>query len=205
MTKNDKSQVDIYVEDEVWPSVAMKKMVTDTVQVTQDDMQKGFEANFGERVEALAIVLPDFPTAKKIWKMATDNPDKKYFGDLANQYSVDQTSKANFGEVPPIQQHGGYPEMENEAFRLQPGEVSGLVNVGKYWIILYCLGRTTPKVQNFDAVKDELYQDILEKKLRIAMSQLFDEIREKAQIDNFLAGTSQSGRTAQAPTTQPQR
>jgi parvulin-like peptidyl-prolyl isomerase len=129
-----------------------------------------------------------------------DNPDQKYFGDLANQYSVEQASKANFGQVPPIQKHGGQPTLEDEAFRLKPGEISGLVNVGKFWIVLYCIGRTSPKVQNFDAVKEELYSDILEKKQRIAMDQLFHDLRDQAQIDNFLAGTSQSGRTAAAPT-----
>lgn len=208
VTKNDQSQVNVYVDDEVWPSVAMKKMVQAAVTVSDDDMKKGFEANFGERVEALAIVLQDYNTAKKVWKMAIDNPDQKYFGELAFQYSVEPASKANYGQVPPIQKFGGRPTLEDEAFKLQPGEISGLVNVGEFWIVMYCLGRTVPKVQNFDAVKTELYNDILEKKLRIAMDQKFRELRDTAQIDNFLAGTSQSGRTAAAataPTAETQR
>jgi hypothetical protein len=113
VTKNDKSQVDVYVQDEVWPSVAMKKLVEDTVQVADADMKKGYEANFGERVECLAIVLSDYNGAKKVWKMATDNPDKNYFGDLAYQYSVEPASKTNRGEVPPIQKHGGRPTLED--------------------------------------------------------------------------------------------
>lgn len=205
VTKNDKSQVDVYVQDEVWPSVAMKKLVEETVQVTDEDMTKGYEANFGERVECLAIVLGDYNSAKKVWKMATDNPDKTYFGDLAFQYSVEPASKTNRGQVPPIQKHGGRPTLEDEAFKLRQGEISGLVNVGDYWIVLYCIGRTTPVVQDFDAVKDELYKDLLEKKLRIAMDQLFSDLRESAQIDNFLAGTSQPGRQAAAPNAPPNR
>lgn len=206
VTKGNKSQVDVYVQDEVWPSVAMKKLVEDTVQITEDDMQKGYEANFGERVECLAIVLSDYNAAKKVWKMATDNPDKNYFSDLAFQYSVEPASKANRGQVPPIQKHGGRPTLEEEAFRLRQNEISGLVNVGDYWIVLYCLGRTTPVVQDFDAVKEELYKDLMEKKLRVAMDQLFTNLRDNAQIDNFLAGTSQPGRQAAAgPVNGPQR
>ncbi len=196
VTKGNKSQVDVYVQDEVWPSVAMKKLVEESVQISDDDMQKGYEANFGERAECLAIVLNDYNAAKKVWKMATDNPDQNYFADLAYQYSVEPASKANRGQVPPIQKHGGRPTLEEEAFRLRQGEISGLVNVGEYWIVLYCLGKTTPVVQNFDAVKEELHKDLLEKKLRIAMDQLFTNLREAAQIDNFLAGTSQPGRQA---------
>lgn len=205
VTKNDASQVDVYVQDEVWPSVAMKKLVSDTVQVSDDDMQKGYEANFGERVECLAIVLGDYNSAKKVWKMATDNPERTYFEELAYQYSIEPASKTNRGQVPPIQRHGGRPTLEEEAFRLNAGEISGLVNVGEYWIVLYCLGRTTPIVQDFDAVKEELYNDLLEKKMRIAMDQMFNDLRDSAQIDNFLAGTSQPGRQASKAAAGPTR
>jgi hypothetical protein len=44
----------------------------------------------------------------------------------------------------------------------------------------------------YEEVRDILYQDIFEKKLRIAMSDKFAEIRTKSRIDNYLAGTSQS-------------
>jgi parvulin-like peptidyl-prolyl isomerase len=196
VTKGDKSQVDAYVQDEVWPSVAMKRLVEESVQVDDEDMKKGYEANYGERVQALAIVLADYASAKKVWKMASDNPSKDFFAELAAQYSVEPASKANRGEVPPIQKHGGRQTLEDEAFKLRAGEISGLVNVGEYWIVLYCLGRTTPVAPDFDAVKENLYNDLLEKKLRLAMDELFNDMREAAQIDNFLAGTSQPGRQA---------
>ncbi len=48
-------------------------------------------------------------------------------------------------------------------------------------------------VTDFDAVRDELYRDILEKKLRIAMADEFDRLQRSAQIDNFLSSTSQPG------------
>jgi hypothetical protein len=60
------------------------------------------------------------------------------------------------------------------------------------FVILKCEGRTQPVEVNPKEVHDILYQDIFEKKLRMAMSEKFDDIRAKARIDNFLAGTSQS-------------
>jgi hypothetical protein len=57
---------------------------------------------------------------------------------------------------------------------------------------------TEPVVTEFDAVKEHLYQDILEKKLRLAMEDEFLALRGDAQIDNFLAGTSQSGKALRA-------
>jgi hypothetical protein len=51
---------------------------------------------------------------------------------------------------------------------------------------------------DFNAVRGELTKDIQEKKLRLLMTKEFDRLREVAQVDNFLAGTSQSGRSTAA-------
>jgi hypothetical protein len=64
--------------------------------------------------------------------------------------------------------------------------------LGSQFVILKCEGRTAPIEVNPQEVHDILYQDIFEKKLRMAMGEKFDEIRSKSRIDNFLAGTSQA-------------
>lgn len=196
VTGNDLSKVDFYIEDEVWPTVALKKLVESSVSVTDEDMQKGFEANYGPRVEVLAIMTNDHRQATRVWDMATRNPTAEYFGQLANQYSIEPASKNNFGQVPPIQRHGGRPDLEKEAFNLQVGEISKVVQVGEYWVMMYCQGRTEPVVTEFAAVKDEIHRTILEKKMRLAMYEKFNAVRTEAQIDNFLAGTSQTGAAA---------
>lgn len=193
-TNNDASKIDFYIEDEVWPTCALKKLVANQVSVTDDDMQKGFEANFGPQVEVLAIVLNDHRRALTVWNMASGNPTEEFFGKLAAQYSIEDASRANNGLVPPIQKHGGRPELEREAFSLKVGEISKVVQVDQYYIILYCMGLTEPKVFDFDAVRDTLRSDILEKKTRIAMNETFLKLRDDAQIDNYLTGTSQASR-----------
>ncbi len=206
ITQNDSAKIEIYVQDEVWPTVAMKKIVARKVQVTDEDMQRGFESNFGPRVEVLAVVLNDQKTAQKVWEMAKENQTEKYFGELAHQYSIEPASRAHYGEVPPIPMHGGRKVLEEEAFRLKPGEISGLIPVGNTWIVLWCKGRTTPVVQDFDAVKDELYRDILEKKMRLAVQDEFETLVSTSQIDNFLVGSSQPGaRAVQASRQQQQQ
>ncbi len=195
-TKNDPSKVDFYIEDQVWPTVALKKLVESSVSVTQEDMDKGFEANFGPRVEVLVIVSRDQREAQKVWNLASNNKTQKYFGRLASQYSIEPASKNNFGSVPPIARHSGRPKLEEEAFKLAKDEISKVVQVGEYWITMYCLGRTDPVVSDFDAVKEDLHRDILEKKLNLAMGEAFRQLLGDAQIDNFLAGTSQPGQEA---------
>lgn len=203
VTENDATSVELYVRDAVWPSVALKKLVGEDVEVTTEDLQKGFESNFGERVEVLAIVLSNQRQAQTVWDMARNNPTDQFFGELANQYSIEPSSRSNFGQVPPLRRHSGQPLLEKEAFRLKPGELSGIIAMGDKHIILRCLGRTQPIVKEFDAVKDELYRDIQEKKLRLAMAQEFDRLKDSSQIDNFLAGTSQAGQLLSPKTATP--
>lgn len=193
VTKDDSSTIELYVRDAVWPSVALKKLVDSEVAVTEEDLQKGFQANFGERVEALAIVCTNQRQAAKCWEMARQNPTDEFFGELAYQYSVEPVSRANRGRIPPINQNGGRPELEQEAFRLKTGELSGVIAVGDKFILLRCTGRTEPVVTEFASVRDELYKDIHEKKLRMEMEKTFDQLKESSQIDNFLEGSSQSG------------
>jgi len=203
VTENDATTIELYVRDAVWPSVALKKLVGERVEVTADDMQKGFESNFGDRVEVLAIVLSNQRQAQTVWDMARNNPTDQFFGELANQYSIEPSSRSNFGQVPPLRRHSGQPVLEKEAFRLKQGELSGIIAMGDKYIILRCLGRTQPIVKEFDAVKDELYRDIQEKKLRLAMAKEFDRLKDSSQIDNFLAGTSQAGKLLNPRTATP--
>lgn len=183
---------DEYMRDSVWPSAALKKLTSGAIEITQQDIDKGFQANYAERVRCRAIVLGNMRRAQEVWAKARQNDSMDYFGDLAEEYSIEPTSKSLRGEVPPIQRYGGQPQLEDVAFELQPNELSGIIQLGERFVILKCEGRTQPVKVNPQEVREILYQDIYEKKLRLAMNEKFEEIRSRARIDNYLAGTSQS-------------
>lgn len=198
ITSQEGATIDLYVRDAVWPSVALKKLVGGKVSITEEDLKKGYEANYGERVEVLAIVLSDQRQALRAWEMAKNNPTDAFFAELAEQYSVEPASRANGGKVPPIRRHGGSPVIEEAAFKLKPGELSGVVAIDKQYIIMRCLGRTKPEQIALEDVRELLIRDIQEKKLRVLMTNEFDRLRSTAQVDNFLAGTTQSGKLPRA-------
>jgi len=179
-----------YMHNSVWPSAALKKLTASEVSVTDEDIEKSFEANHGQRVRCRAIVLGNMRRAQEVWDKARRNPTLEFFGDLAEQYSVEPTSKALRGEVPPLRRFGGQPQLEEIAFELQPDQLSGIVQVGDKFIILRCEGRTKPVDIDLSVVRADLHQDILEKKMRVAMGEKFDAIYNNARIDNYLAGTS---------------
>ncbi len=45
--EEDGATLDLYVRDAVWPTVALKKLVEGKIQLTQEDLQRGFEASYG--------------------------------------------------------------------------------------------------------------------------------------------------------------
>jgi len=214
---------DVYMHEVVWPAVALKKLTGNKVQVSDEDLQKGFEANYGPRIRCRAIVLSQQRRAQEVWDMARKSPaiekmskaspqrgptsgsspeelaliaeGAKAFGKLAGQHSVEPGSSVLEGEVPPIQMHGGQPLLEKEAFQLRPGEMSGIIQAGDKFVILYCEGRTSPLNVSQEEVRQALFNDIHEKKMRIAMGKEFEAIQEAAEVDNYLAGTSRSSRS----------
>ena len=186
VTASGETSQEIYIADAVWPSVALGKLVEDEVALTELDLQQGFESAYGPRVEVLAIVLSDQRSAQKLWEMARDNPTEEFFGRLAEQYSVEPVSSSNLGKVPPIRKHGGPPAIEKEAFRLKPGELSGIIATGGKYLILRCQGFTEPVVTDPAVVRDELVRDLTEKKRSKAMADRFEKIIDESEVDNFL-------------------
>ena len=193
---------ELYRHDVVWPSAALKKLVGEDAEITQEDMQKSFDANYGERVRCRAIVFNSLRQAQKVWAEARDrvNPDDpeqflaslNAFGELAEKYSIEAGSKTMRGEVPPIQKHGGQPLLETEAFKLKKGDLSGVIQVApERYVVLFCEGRTKPIGVTIDdpEVKKAIYDDLREKKMRVAMTSEFANLEDKAHIDNYLAGT----------------
>ncbi len=189
-TEKQGVSLEIYRRDTVWPSVALKKLVGDRVQVTKEDMEKGFEANYGAKVQCRAIVLPDVRLAQKVWEKARANPDPDFFGTLATQYSIEPSSRALEGKVPPIKKFGGQPVLEKEAFALRPGELSSIVQVADKYVILLCEGYTKPLDVDMEAVRELLHQDLFEKKQHVAMAQVFEQLKDQASTLNGLTGKS---------------
>jgi len=199
VTKEQGISEEVYRRDAVWPSVALKKLVAGTVVVRPEELQPAFEAAYGPRIRCRAIVLDNLRHANQVWDMARKKPTPEYFGDLAEQYSVEPQSQALRGEVPPIQKHGGQPLLEKEAFALEPGEISPVIQVDDKYVILFCEGRTKAADVTFDEVRDELKKMIHERKERLAMADYFEQLKDASSIDNYLAGTTHRPKRTTSP------
>src|SRR5205823_10570862 len=95
VVKEEGATEELYLKDAVWPTAALKLLVGNNVSVTPEDLDKAYQANYGERVNVLAVVLPSHRQAQTVWDMARGNPTDEFFGKLAAQYSIEPSSKAN--------------------------------------------------------------------------------------------------------------
>jgi parvulin-like peptidyl-prolyl isomerase len=202
---------EVYIRDSVWPSVALKKLVGKSVHVDKIDIQMGYEANYGPRVKCMMIALDNYRRATHVWGLAQKDPTPKNFGDLAEQYSIDPTSRKLRGEIPPLKKHNGHPALkriEKEAFALKEGELSSIINVkdedgSDKYIILLCLGKTEPINVDPKEARKLIYEDLFEKKQRIAMSNFFKTLMNTATIDNYLTGESRAPKQGPSPSLKP--
>ena len=94
--------------------------------------------------------------------------------------------------MPPIKKWGGQPKLEDAAFKLRPGELSAILPLEGKYVMLLCEGYTKPVQVSLEEVRKDLYEDIHEKKMRIAMGKYFRNLQNIAHIDNYLAGTVHS-------------
>jgi hypothetical protein len=193
-TEETRTTPAIYRTNTVWPVLALKRLSRPLVQVTEEDIQRGFESNFGKKVRCLAIAFDpkDQRRAQEVWEMANRNRTAENFANLAEKYSIDPESRMARGVLPPISRYSGQPVLENEAFGLLPNELSQIIQVDGNWVILYCLGYEEPSITDINDVKADLVADIFEKKQNIAVAQYYENLFNQAAFDNYLTGESRN-------------
>jgi beta-lactamase regulating signal transducer with metallopeptidase domain len=170
-------------------NAALRKLVDRTVNVsvTAEEIEQAVETNFGPRAKVLAVVTSEQTTAVKVWQLATANPTRENFSNLAKQFSIEPISK-NRGEVPPIRLNDGRPLLEQAAFALKEGDVSEVVQVGESWVVLFGLGQTRlAKDFSAETKRKEVRKNLLEKKTRLAMQEKMQAILKSATIKRVVA------------------
>lgn len=178
-----------YRQSVIWPMLALRKLAGEQVDLTEEEMNKAFVRNYGPRVKARLILLDNPRRARECWDKAAADPNS--FEKLAQEYSVDPNSRALGGTIPPIPRYSGNDTLELAAFKLREGEISGIIEIqsGRY-AILKCEGRTEQVVKDIAEVRDSLYEELFEAKTQESIAKVFEQIKNNAQIDNFLTQTS---------------
>ena len=195
---------DYYKRAIVWPGVALRKLSEGLVKITDEEIQKSFEANFGEKVQCLGIVLNDERRARDVWQKARTLPSQEkrapeeVFGELAATYSVEPDGKQMRGRIAPSVRNGGFPELEDEAFALKPGELSQVIQVdASTYVILYCQEIIPAREVQLADVRDQIVSQLRKMREVTAASEFYSAVVQRSTVVDNLSGQVVTPRQAQ--------
>jgi parvulin-like peptidyl-prolyl isomerase len=174
-------------EDVIRPKLLMAKLCKGRVFVSDEEMRAAFEAAFGEKVECRVIYWKDKGKAEAEYPALRDSEEE--FDRRARTQQDDPKLAANGGKIPPVSRTGGErPDpLELAAFKLQPGEVSALIDTPAGGaLVLKCDRRLPPdtsvSLEN-PAVRQRVHDRVLEQKVRQEIAAAFDDLKEKVKIE----------------------
>ncbi|MEM9644632.1 MAG: peptidylprolyl isomerase, partial [Planctomycetota bacterium] len=175
----------------VWPMLALRRLVADQIEVTEDEFNKQYLARYGEAVKCRMIMVSDRGQADSICEQAQADPVK--FEALAKKFSVDEASASMGGLIPAIRRYTGDAALEDAVFALSDGGVSDVMPLGDQWVILQAVRRippANPQPQAIPAIREQITSPILAEKTRVAAGQLFQELQREANVVKVLGDTS---------------
>ncbi len=195
----------MYARDIIFPSIALRKLASPRVQVTEEDIRASMEANFGEKMHCRIIMTDKSHTAIEIWEELKKNPNA--FEKLARDRSRDSSTAALGGLLPePIARHA-YPRPVSDAafdqlvdgdrkdtdptHKPKDGDVSGPIQVNDVaWVIIKRekLIPGKPYDKNDPALRASLHKQMFDVKLQEAMTDLMNDLMKQSAVKNMLTG-----------------
>ena len=177
-------------EDVIRPKLLMTKLVRDRVKVTEEDIRAGFDAYHGEKIDCKVIYWPrgEERIAQTQYAALRDS-DAEF--DRAAKMQANPTLAANGGHItPPLGRHTiGNDEVEREAFKLQPGEMTSLINTPDGVVVVKCIGRIPADTTvSLEAERAKLYKEAFERKVQKEIPMAFQEIAKQANVKKLLTG-----------------
>ena len=178
---------DQYSREIVWPMLALRRLVSDEVEPTEEEFNRAFLSQYGEAVKCRLVMVADRGKAETLHQQASTNPDR--FSEIAKQHSEDEASASVGGLIPPIRRYTGDSRLEKAAFELQNGQVSPLLQLGDQWIFLQAVRRipaSSPSPQAMPSIKEQIHDRIRDQKMRGAAGELFTRLQKEANVTKVL-------------------
>lgn len=180
-----------YRRDVIWPMLALKKLAGAEIKITNEDLKKAYEDEYGVKVRVKMIMFDKMRHATKIWEAVTKAPEE--FERYAREESIEPNSKSIGGAIPPVRRYSGaHPEVRRAAFAFKRvNEISGIIQVGvDRYVILKCDGRTEKVPHKIEDVQAQLHEELVEAEVQKLVARTFQKLKDNAPIDNFLTGES---------------
>jgi hypothetical protein len=174
-------------EDVIRPRLLLTKLCRERVRASDEDVRLAFQAHHGERLECRMILWPPDQAkfAMNCYNQIRDSEEE--FDRMARQQASPTLAPVG-GKLPIFGRHTlGDENVEREAFRLQPGEVSTLVGTPQGTVVIKCDNRIPPDTsKKLEDIRPQLEQEVLAKKTQYEMQVVVTELRNKARPRTML-------------------
>jgi PPIC-type PPIASE domain len=175
-------------EDVIRPKLLMTKMVRSHVTVSEEEIRLGFDAYYGEKIDCRLIYWPtnEQNVAQKEYATIRDNAAE--FDRQAKQ-QANSNLAASGGHVTPLgHRTTGNDEVEREAFKLQPDELSPLIATPEGIVVIKCVKRIPAQTDvSLESQRTRLYKEVFEKKVQQEIPKEFLELAKQAKVKQLLA------------------
>ncbi|GIW86636.1 MAG: hypothetical protein KatS3mg108_0960 [Isosphaeraceae bacterium] len=198
-----------YARDIIYPALALRKLASKRVEITDEDLKAAYASQFGEQLVYRMIMTRSLEHAMQLWEELKKNPGG--FENLARNdpRSIDPASRADGGKPinGPLRRHSyprevtdkifaqlvdGDPEDKDPTHKPKDGDITGPIQVTEEtWLLVKREGLIPARSYdpNDPALAKQIRDAIFESKVQQHMEQVFAELMQAAAIENKLTGT----------------
>ncbi len=163
-------------------NATLRRLTAEDVRVSDKDVQREFEIQYGPRAIVRHIVLADLSAVTEIRNRLSQGEE---FTALARQHSLNRLSGLDGGLLPPISEKDDQVPlmMRKTVFSLQPGQLSDAVRIdGQFH--LFQMERLEPSRESVmtPEIADTLRRQLRDTQTRQLMQQMEERLFREAEI-----------------------
>ena len=173
------AQVVLANKDKFLLDILYQKEVVDNASVSDAEVHD-FWNHLEYKIRASHIVVSDSDTAQALLERLTSGES---FEKIAFEYSIDPSARKNKGDLGYFTWGALVDEVQQVAFKMEPGELSPSVksNLG-YHLIKLVDKLPNEQRREFESMKVDLRQQIIQRKQYMRQREFFDEMSEKYPV-----------------------
>lgn len=181
-----------YTEEDIRKNIrtnfTIRKLMEPQITITEEEMQQYFNENktsfdTPEQVKASHILVDTEEKAKEVKEKIKAGND---FAELAKEYSTDEGSKSQGGQLGYFQRGDMAQQFEDAAFALEVGGISEPVQTGFGYHIIKVEDKIAAKEANYADSKDQVKDALIQQKIPELFNTWLQEKNTEYKVENLL-------------------
>ncbi|PKM77980.1 MAG: foldase [Firmicutes bacterium HGW-Firmicutes-15] len=176
------------VKKDIVDNLKVKKILEPQITITEEELKAYFEENKAtfaqeKQVKASHILADSFEIANQVKQKIVNGGD---FAQLAKEYSTDNGTKENGGDLGYFGSGKMAVEFEEAAFALKVGEISDPIKTEYGYHIIKLVDKKDAQEANYEQSKAEIRDALLDKKIGEEYDSWIQDLYQQYDVKNYL-------------------